>query len=364
MRYETLDDCRKAIDSLDNEILKLLNQRMEVVHRVGEIKNQSGGAIYRPEREKAIIDRLDKLSKESGGALNKSAIEAIFLEIFAVSRNLERAEKVAYLGPEGTFTHQAAESRFGAMSEYVSFNSIEAVFKELEAKRVKFGVVPIENSRDGVVGETLDLLSKSGIKIVAELYMPIHISFCTKAKNLKDIKKIYSKDKGFGECREFLDEYGLSNVEQIPVESTAKAAILASEDETSAAICSHIAAKLYGVPVLYENIEDTQNNTTRFVILSDFKNGVSDDDKTSILVRLKDAVEAGSLVHFLQDFEKENINLSKIESRPSRDKDGFGYWFYIDFYGHIDNENVQKVIQKHKDEVTWLGSYVKGENEI
>jgi chorismate mutase/prephenate dehydratase len=359
---KTLDECRVAIDTIDDEILQLLNKRMQVVERVGEIKQNTGGAIYRPEREKAIIERLTKLNEEQNGLLNKSAIEAIFLEIFAVARNLELPEKIAYLGPEGTFTHQAAESRFGAMSSYLSLNSIEAVFKELEAGRAKFGVVPIENSRDGVVGETLDLLSKSSVKIVAELYMPIHISFATKAASLKDIKRIYSKDKGFGECREFLNEYELMNIEHIPVESTAKAAILAAEDSEAAAICSHIAAKLYGVPVMFENIEDVHDNATRFVILSDFKNGVSGDDKTSILAKLKDAHEAGSLVHFLSDFDKAKINLSKIESRPSKESGRFGYWFYIDFYGHIDEERVQRVIQKHKNEVTWLGSYVKGEN--
>ncbi len=358
---KTLDECRVAIDAIDNEMLELLNERMRVVERVGEIKKETGGAIYRPEREKAIIDRLNRLNEEQRGLLNKSAIEAIFLEIFAVARNLELPERVAYLGPEGSFTHQAAESRFGAMSDYLSLNSIASVFKTLEAKRAKFAVVPIENSRDGIVGETLDLLAKSSVKIVAELYMPIHISFATKAQKLEDITKIYSKDKGFGQCREFLSEHGFVNVEQIPVESTAKAAILAAKDEHAAAICSHIAAKLYGVPTLFENIEDSIDNTTRFVILSDFKNAISGEDKTSILVRLKDAVEAGSLVHFLQDFDSENINLSKIESRPSRDKDGFGYWFYIDFYGHIDEERIQKIIQKHTDEVTWLGSYVKGE---
>ena len=358
---KTLDDCRNAIDEIDNEMLQLLNKRMKVVERVGEIKNETGGAIYRPEREKAIIERLVKLNEEQHGLLNKNAIEAIFLEIFAVARNLELPEKIAYLGPEGTFTHQAAESRFGAMSNYLSLNSIEAVFKELEASRAKFGVVPIENSRDGVVGETLDLLAKSSVKIVAELYMPIHISFATKADNLKKVKRIYSKDKGFGECREFLNEYDLMNIEHIPVESTAKAAILASQDEESAAICSHIAAKLYGVPVMFENIEDEHDNTTRFVILSDFKNAISHDDKTSILAKLKDAHEAGSLVHFLSDFDEAKINLSKIESRPSKDHSGFGYWFYIDFYGHIDEERVQRVIKKHENEVTWLGSYVKGE---
>jgi chorismate mutase/prephenate dehydratase len=159
-----------------------------------------------------------------------------------------------------------------------------------------------------------------------------------------------------------LSQHGFLEVEQIPVESTAKAAIIAAQDPNAAAICSHIAAKLYGVPTMFENIEDEHDSSTRFVILSDFKNGMSEHDKTSILVRLKDAVEAGSLVHFLQDFDDENINLSKIESRPSKDKGGFGYWFYIDFYGHIDEEKIQKVLKKHDGEVTWLGSYVKGED--
>ncbi|OHE20134.1 MAG: chorismate mutase [Sulfurimonas sp. RIFOXYD12_FULL_36_11] len=359
---KTLDDCREAIDTIDNEILELLNRRMEIVKHVGEIKKENGGAIYRPERENAIIQRLTQNSIEQKGLLNASAIEAIFLEIFAVSRNLELPERIAYLGPEGSFTHQAAESRFGAMSDYLSLSSIHSVFKTLEAKRAKFGVVPIENSRDGIVSETLDLLAKSSVKIVAELYMPIHMSFATKATKLSQITKIYSKDKGFGQCREFLIEHDLVNVEQIPVESTAKAAILAAENPNAAAICSHIAAKLYGIPTMFDRIEDDIGSQTRFVILSDFKNEKSQDDKTSILVRLKDSVKAGSLVHFLQDFDDQNINLSKIESRPSKDKGGFDYWFFIDFYGHIDDEKFQKVLQKHKGEVTWLGSYIKGQN--
>jgi chorismate mutase/prephenate dehydratase len=359
---KTLQDCRDAIDSIDNHILELLNKRMEVVERVGEIKNESGGAIYRPEREKAIIERLTKLSE--GALLNRAAIEAIFLEIFAVARNIELPERIAFLGPEGSFTHQAAESRFGGMSDYLSLGSIHAVFKTLEAGRAKFGVVPIETSRDGVVGETLDLLAKSSIKIVAELYMPIHMSFATKARHLEDVKVIYSKDKGFGQCREFLQEHGLDTIEHIPVESTAKAAILAADDHNAAAICSHIAAKLYGVPTMFENIEDIHNNATRFVILSDFKNGVSGEDKTTLLVRLKNAEKSGVLAHFLQDFDEENINLSKIESRPARDGDIFAYWFFIDFYGHIDDDNIQKVLEKHTDEVTWLGSYVRGDNEV
>jgi len=357
-----LKKCRIAIDAIDNEILKLLNKRMKIVEKVGHIKSSTNGAIYRPEREKAIIKRLNKLSNKELGLLNSKAIEAIFLEIFAVSRNLELPEKIAFLGPEGSFTHQAAESRFGAMSDYLSLSSIHAVFKTLESSRAKFGVIPIENSRDGIVGETLDLLAKSSMKIVSELYMPIHMSFVSKARKIEDIKVIYSKDKGFGQCRDFLLEHGFINVEQIPVESTAKAAIMAAKDPNAAAICSHIAGKLYNVPTMFENIEDEQGSSTRFVILSNFKNEASKDDKTSILVRLKDGIKAGALVHFLQDFDNEKINLSKIESRPAKDKNGFGYWFFIDFYGHIDDEKIQKVLSKHTDEVTWLGSYAKDEN--
>lgn len=357
----TLAECREAIDIIDDEVLELLNRRMKVVQRVGEIKNESGGAIYRPEREQEIIERLYEKSKKDGGVLNKEAIEALFLEIFAISRNLELPEKIAYLGPEGSFTHQAAESRFGAMSDYLALNSIHAVFNALETLRAKFGVVPIENSRDGAVGETLDLLAKSSYKIVAELYMPIHLSFVTSARHLKDVKRIYSKDKGFGQCRDFLLEHELQDIEQIPVESTAKAAKLAAADPEAAAICSHIAAKLYNVPNMFENIEDVDTNTTRFVILSDFENAPHKSSKTSILVRLKNGKEAGALARFLDDFDKADINLSKIESRPSKESDGFGYWFFIDFYGHIKDKRLEKILEKRADEITWLGSYVKGD---
>ena len=356
----TLEMCRDAIDRIDSQILDLLNERMHVVKKVGEIKNNSGAPIYRPEREKAILERLSTLNTQNGGLLNDAAIEAIYLEIFAVARNLERAEKVAFLGPEGSFTHQAAESRFGAMSEYLGMNSIHAVFQSVETKRVKYGVVPIENSQDGVVGETLDLLAKTNVKIVAELTMPIHMAFATLATDVKSIKKIYSKDKGFGQCREFLIEYGFNEVEHIPVESTAKAAMLAATDPKSAAICSHIAAKLYKVPTLYENIEDSKDNKTRFLVLSDFKNAPSHDTKSSIVVKLANGDKAGALVSFLQDFQAHDINMSKIESRPSKDEQGYKYWFFIDFYGHIDDPMIAKVVEKHASEIKWLGSYVEG----
>lgn len=347
---------REEIDAIDNKVLELLNKRMNVVKKIGEIKHKSGSSIYRPEREREILDRLNSLNS---GYLNEKAIEAIYLEIFAVSRNIELPERVAFLGPEGSYTHQAAESRFGAMSEYLSMNTISSIFQTVESKRAKYGVVPIENNSDGVVGETLDLLGASNLNIVAELIMPIHHTFATKCDKLKDIKRIYSKDIAFGQCRNFLNGYNLESAERFPVESTAKAALLASKERDSAAICSHIAAKLYNLPMLFENIEDTHTNTTRFVIISDFHNKKSGNDKTSLFAKISHSDKPGALLCLLRDLHELNINMTKIESRPIEDAKDFSFWFFIDFEGHIDDENIEEIFKKRKEELKWLGSYPK-----
>jgi len=352
-----LKEIRVKIDNIDNKLLELLNARMELVKEVGRIKHTGNQSIYRPEREKEILFRLSKLSRECGGALKEEAIEAIFLEVFAVSRNIEKPETVAYLGPEGTFTHQAAESRFGQISEYLPMSTISSVFRAVESKKAKYGVIPIENNIEGVVGESIDLLGKSNLKIVAEMSMKISHSLASRAAHLSHIKKIYSKDVAFGQCGEFLRESGLDSVQLIPIASTAKAAMLASEDDESAAICSHIAAKLYNLPVMYEHIEDNGHNETRFVIISDFENAPSGNDRTSILVRLDNT--PGALAIFLSSFERAGVNLSKIESRPAKDE-GFSYIFYIDFDGHIKDEKIQKALSGFEDKIKWLGSFVKG----
>jgi chorismate mutase/prephenate dehydratase len=352
-----LQELRQQIDEIDNEMLQLLNKRMEVVKKVGEFKRITNTIIYRPEREKAIIDRLSALNQ--GKLLNRSAIEAIYLEIFAVSRNIELPERISYLGPEGSFTHQAAESRFGGMSEYVSLPSIRSVFESVDTGRVRFGVVPIENNREGIVNETIDLLYELDIKIVAEVLLPIHHTFATKCHTLAEIKRVYSKDIAFRQCQRFLNEYLDTNtVELIPIESTSKAARIVATELNSAAICSHIAAKLFGVPILFENIEDGQFNRTRFLIISkDFTNQNSGQDKTTLIVDLPD--KPGSLVSFLQEFNDKQINLTKIESRPTRADEKFKSWFYIDFDGHFEDERVQEILQKHQTHVKWLGSYLK-----
>ena len=356
MKMQGIEKYRKEIDLLDDQILKLLNERMEKVKEIGKLKQTTGTAIYRPEREKEILDRLKLLNK---GALNSEAIDAIFLEVFAVSRNLEFPEKIVYLGPEGSYTHQVAESRFGAMGNYIGVSSIEAVFHILENGEAKYGVVPVENNTEGAVGTTLDCLGKFDSKIVAEIYMDIHHSFATVCENLKDIKRIYSHPQGYNQCRKFLEEHMLLGIEFIPTKSTAEAAKKAIEDHESAAICSHIAAKLYNVPILFAKIEDNMANQTRFIILSDFKNKRGIHNKTSILAKTDD--KPGGLVEFLQTFQSQKVNLTKIESRPTKER-GFQSIFYMDFEGHIDDENIQRVLEENKDryDIKWLGSYICG----
>jgi chorismate mutase/prephenate dehydratase len=276
------------------------------------------------------------------------------LEIFAISRTLERSERIAFLGPVGTYTHQAAEHKFGANAKYLPLLNIEAVFKAVHNKEAKYGVVPIENNTEGVVGITLDSLKKYNVKMVSEICLDIHHSFASVQDELTNIKRIYSHPQGYNQCLNFLETHGLLDVEFIPTESTAKAAELASKDEKSAAICSKIAAKLYNVPLLFEKIEDNLANRTRFIIISDFKTSKSGNDKTSVIA--KTSHKTGALFNLLKKFKDKNINLLKIESRPNKD-DTFNTWFYIDFEGHIEDEDVKKLIEE--ENMLWLGSYLR-----
>lgn len=353
-----LQDLRNRIDALDDQLLAVLNERMELVREVGELKRSSKSIIYRPEREKQILDRLEK---RNAGLLTRQAIDAIFFEIFAVSRNLELPERISYLGPEGSFTHQAAESRFGAMSEYLVLPTIHSVFESVETGRAKFGVVPIENNQEGIVIETVDFLRDKNLTIVAELMLPIHFTFASQSDSLRDIRRIYSKDIAFRQCGKFISEYldGL-DVELISVDSTSKAAKMVAADPESAAICSSISARLFGVPVLFDNIEDSDQNRTRFLILSkDFVNAKSNDDKTTIIANLPNTNRPGVLYDFLKDFNDRGINLTKIESRPQRGEATFRAWFLVEFLGHVEDPAVQEIMHKYGTHLKWLGSYVK-----
>ncbi|NOZ90401.1 MAG: prephenate dehydratase [Epsilonproteobacteria bacterium] len=354
----TLEELRVEIDKIDNTLLELYNKRMEFVHLVGELKNSTGAPIYRPEREQSILNRLKEKNRKDGGKLTDGAIDALFLEMFAVARNLELPERIAYLGPEASFTHQAAESKFGAMSAYLPISSIKGVFREVSKGTAKFGVVPIENSSNGIVSDTINCLSDYDLKIIAEVFVGIHHTLATTCNDIKDIKRIYSKDIAFGQCQNFLQDCGLDEVEHIPVESTAKAAKIAKNEKNSAAICADVAAKMYSLPILFENIEDYDNNKTRFFIVSNFDNLPSGNDKTTILVKLPN--RPGALVEFLNDFEKSSINLTKIKSHIV----GGVSVFFLEFNGHKDDKEVQEIFKKHKESIKILGSYVKESDDI
>lgn len=348
-------ELRKQIDRVDNKIIELIDERMQIIKKVGELKRTEKSVIYRPEREKDIIERLYKQSK---GMLSKPAIEAIFLEIFAVSRTLELPEKIAFLGPEGSFTHQVAESRFGAIGEYVALQSIKGVFDSVSSSRSTYGVIPIENNQAGAVKETINLLAERNVNIVSEISEPIHFCLATTENSVNEIKTIFSKDMAFHQCQEFIEENFSKGVEFVKVDSTSQAAELAINTQNSAALCSLIAAKIHKLPILFYNVEDTADNRTRFLVLSkQFQNQPSGKDKTSVIVKAGD--EPGSLVNLLNEFKERDINLTKIESWPAKDGEKFSYYFFIDFDGHFQDQKVKEILEAHPKRIKLLGSYVK-----
>ncbi len=247
------------------------------------------------------------------------------------------------------------------MSEYLVLPTIHSIFDSVETGRARFGVVPIENNQEGMVGETVDLLREKELHIAAEAYLSIHFAFASQLDSLTQIRRIYSKDIAFRQCSKFLREYFEDNrIEMIPVESTSKAAKLALSEPESAAICSHIAARLYGVPVLFDNIGDSDQNRTRFLIISkNFTNQKSQADKTTIIANLPNTNRPGVLFDFLKDFYDRGINLTKIESRPLRQGSSFRYWFLVEFEGHYEDEPIREILVKYGPNLKVLGSYVR-----
>jgi len=348
-----LSEIRKKLDEIDDKLLDIYNERLALVEKVAEYKHKTNTPIYRPEREYEILERLKKRNKEKNGKLSDEAIEALFMELISVSRNFEKPEYIAHLGDKGSFSHQAAEEKFGRLGKYIPISSITGVFREVAAKNVKYGVVPIENSSEGIVGETINGLEEYNLTIVAEIILDIHHSFVSTTDDITKIKRIYSKDIAFEQCRIFLEDFELDKVELIPVESTTKAAKLAKEDSEAAAICSEVAAKLYNIPILFKDIEDSKDNRTRFFVISDSINEPSGNDKTTILAKLPN--RPGALVDFLLDFKEENIDLTKIKSHII----GGVSMFFLEFNGHYKDEKIQKIFNKHKESIKFLGSYVK-----
>ena len=350
----SLDELRQRIDQIDNELVKLLNERAQVVIEVGKVKNKTGGAIYAPDREKAVFDKIKKANK---GPLPDRTMVAIWRELMSGSFILERPLRIGYLGPMGSFSHNAAMLKFGQSVEYEPLTDIRSIFDEVSKGHCDLGLVPVENTTGGGVIETLDAFVDSDVKVCAEVLMAIHHNLMANCP-LEKIEKVYSKPEVFAQCRNWLSAT-FKEAKTIPVASTARAAQMAAEEGNSAAIGSLIAAELYGLKVVCENIEDITNNITRFFAISKEDAKPTGDDKTAIL--FSTSHKAGALADVLDVFKKHKINLTNIESRPSKKRE-WEYYFYMDFLGHHSEAFIQKGLdaaRKHCLQLSILGSFPK-----
>jgi chorismate mutase/prephenate dehydratase len=350
----SLEELRNRIDELDDKIVKLLNERARVVVEIGKLKSKSGGQIYAPDREKEV---LEKIAKANEGPLPDKCLMAIWREMMSGSFVLERPLRIGYLGPTGSFSHTAAMLKFGQSVEYEPLADIRSIFDEVSKGHCDLGLVPIENTTGGGVIETLDALIDSDVKVCSEVLMTIHHNLLANC-SLEQIEKIYSKPEVFAQCRNWLSAT-FKEAKTIAVASTAKAAQMAADESGAAAIGSKVAAEVYGLKVVCENIEDIANNITRFLVVGREDAKPTGDDKTAIL--FSTAHKAGALADVLEVFKKYGINLTNIESRPSK-KRQWEYYFFVDFVGHRTDEQVQKGLEKggkHCLQLSILGSFPK-----
>jgi chorismate mutase/prephenate dehydratase len=352
----SLEKLRRKIDSLDSEILALLNKRARVILEIGKLKAREKKSIYVPDREAEVYKRI---LADNKGPLSGRSVGAIFREIMSGSFQLERPLAIAYLGPEFTFTYLASMKKFGSSVTYAGCETIRDVFSEVEKERADYGVVPIENSIEGAVNYTLDVFTESELKICSEVYLEISHNLLSKETNLSKIKKLYSKAEVFGQCRLWL-ETNLPHVDLVEVSSTAKAAEIASKENGSGCIASSLAGEKYKLNVLCKSIEDSIHNVTRFLVIGRTEAKPTRRDKTSIMVSIKDKV--GGLHDILMPFKRLGINLTKIESRPSKTR-AWEYFFFVDLEGHHHDPKVKKALDSLKDETAYLkilGSYPVG----
>jgi chorismate mutase/prephenate dehydratase len=347
---------RKKIDEIDDKIRLLLNKRAKIVLEIGKIKKKENLELHSPVREREILQRMER---ENEGPFSGESIRAIFREIISASLSLEGTLKVAFLGPKATFSHLAALQKYGTSAQFLPLAQIKDVFQEVEKGRADYGVVPIENSTDGTITRTLDHFVDTTLKITGELYLEIHNTLISESRSIGALKRIYSHPQPIMQCRQWIEKH-LPQLQLVEVESTARAAELCVNDPTAGAIASELAARLYGLNILARRIEDQVQNTTRFLIISRKPVSRTGHDKTSILFSIKD--RTGALYKILQPFAASKINLTKIESRPSKRKP-WEYFFYLDLEGHEEDLKVRRALSQLQDECIFfkiLGSYPAG----
>ncbi len=349
---------RKAIDKYDAQLVRLLNERTRHVLAIGEIKRKAGEEIYAPHRERAVLQRLAKVNE---GPITNESLRAIYREIMSCALSLEKTLTIAYLGPEATFTHQAAIRRFGSSLHYASQKTIADVFTEVSKLRADYGVVPVENSTEGVVTHTLDMFVDSDLQIVAQIVLPVQHCLLSRFRRV-DIQKLYSHPQSLGQCRGWVQTH-LPRAEIIETSSNARSAEFAAQEKASGAIAGALAAEKYGVPILDYDIQDNVSNATRFLVLGRKSSEPTGKDRTSIMFSI--AHKAGSLYRALAPFRRYRINMTKIESRPSKRK-AWEYFFFVDCDGHQKDtklERALKMLGEHCSYVKVLGSYPAAETE-
>lgn len=352
---DNLDSIRNQIDNLDLQIQDLINQRAAVAKEVAKIKleEDKDAFFYRPERESAILKRIQKRNK---GPMGDEEMARLFREIMSSCLALEQPMKVAYLGPEGTFTQAAALKHFGHSVITVPMSSIPDIFRDVESGTAHYGVVPVENSTEGVINHTLDTFISSSLFICGEVMLRIHHHLLSQESDLSAVTKVFSHQQSLAQCRLWLDR-NLPNAEQITVGSNAEAARMVLDIPNSAAIAGEMAAELYQLKGLARNIEDEPNNTTRFLVIGRQKAGPSGEDKTTLLCATRNV--AGGLGALLEPLAKHGISMSRIESRPSR-QGNWDYVFFIDIEGHQEDQNVKEALKDLMNETRYfkvLGSY-------
>jgi chorismate mutase/prephenate dehydratase len=354
---DKLQALRKRINELDERIQQLISERGMVAKKVADAKLETGNnsPFYRPEREAQV---LRSVIERNQGPFSNEEIARLFREIMSACLALEQPMTIAYLGPEGTFTQAAALKHFGHSVFTTPLAAIDEVFRDVESGTADYGVVPVENSTEGVVNHTLDMFMRSALKICGEVEVRVHQNLLSNTQDLGSIEKIYSHQQSFAQCREWLDTH-LPGVERITVKSNAEAARIASDHTNAAAIASEVAAELYHLNILRPNIEDDPDNTTRFLVIGKNPTPPSGTDKTSLLVSASN--KPGALWLLLQPFADANISLTRIESRPSR----VGMWeyvFFVDIEGHADEPKIAQALQKLQQDSSMLkilGSYPK-----
>jgi chorismate mutase/prephenate dehydratase len=349
----SLEDLRHQIDAIDSQIVELLSQRARIVQEVGHGKSRTATSFFAPERERRIFERLRSLNQ---GPYPNEAIEAIYREIISASRALEAPIRIAYLGPPGTFSHRAGLNKFGSSSDLQATDTIPDVFAQVERGAADYGVVPVENSTEGVVTYTLDMFPQTSLKVCAEVFVAVDYYVATRAESLKAVRRLYVHPQAQAQTRNWVRDH-LPKVEIVDATSNSRSAQMAAVDSEAAAICTDIAAEIYKLPVVASHVEDSANNRTRFLIIGQNEPKPSGRDKTSIFFSVRH--KAGALLRAMAAFDAHNINLTMIESRPTKQMP-WEYVFFIDFQGHVQEDPVAHALQMLEEQalfVTVLGSY-------